>query len=126
MCYRIVKMCYHLHFSIGINKVLLPSSLQNSRLTYGQENNHNKYCMYNHGYLYIEPYLLAHGCTRWAYLLDVLVVNYKLKFKNIIYGNASSLNWYGNARLGHDNSHVKIYTLDLFYYNQVLCFNQHI
>ena len=64
MCYRIDGMCYHLRFNNGINKVLLPGSLQNYELTYVQE---NKYCMYN-GYLYIEPCLLAHCCTRWAHL----------------------------------------------------------
>ena len=70
----------------GISKVLLPSSLQNSRLTYGQEKNHNKFAMYS-DYLYIRPCLLAHGCARWAYLLVVLVVIYKLKLKIIVYGN---------------------------------------
>ena len=49
--------------------------------------------------LYIKPCLLAHGCGRWVYPLVVLVVVYKLKFKNITYGITLSLNWYGNASL---------------------------
>ena len=91
MCFRIDGMCYRLHFNIGISKVLLPNSLQKFGSTYGQENCHNKYYMYS-GYLYTEPCLLAHGCARWAYLLVVLNVIYELKLKNIVYGNALSLN----------------------------------
>ena len=92
MCFQIDRICYHLHCNIGISKLLLPSSVQNSGLIYHeQENNHNKYCMYN-GYLYIEPCRLAHGCIGWEYLLVVLNAIYKRKLKHILYRNALSLN----------------------------------
>ena len=80
MCSLIDKMCYHLCSSIEVNKVLLRSFLLYFGLTYGQENNHNKYCMY-YGYLCIEPCLLAYGCIRWRYPLVVLTIIYKLKLK---------------------------------------------
>ena len=95
MCCLIDKMCCQLHFNTRVNKVLLQSFLLSFGLTYGQENNHNKYCMYS-GYLYIEHFLLAHSCIRWAYPLVVLVVIYKLKFRNMVYGTTLSLNWYDN------------------------------
>ena len=39
---QIDKMCYRLHFNIGVSKVLLHNSLQRFGLIYGQENHHNK------------------------------------------------------------------------------------
>ena len=78
-----------------VNRVLLRNFLVSSKLTYGQENSHDKYFMYN-GYLCIEPCPLAHGCIRWVYPLGVLIVIYKMKLKNIVYEPPSRLNmWDG-------------------------------
>ena len=65
-CCWLDEMCYQLHLNTRVNKVLLQSFLRSSRLTYGQENNHDIYFMYS-GYLCIEPCMLAHGYVRWAY-----------------------------------------------------------
>ena len=90
------KMCSQLHFNIGVNRVILRSFLLSSRLAYEQEKNNDKYRMYS-SYMCIEPFMLAHGCVRWAYPLVLLLVIYKRKLKNIIYGTTLSLNWYGNG-----------------------------
>ena len=89
-------MFYQLHFNTRVNTVLLQSFLLSYGLTYGMENNHGKYFICS-GYLCIKPCLLTHDCVRWAYPLVVLDAIYKLKLNNIVYGNALSLNWYGNA-----------------------------
>ena len=91
---QIVGMCYQLQSNTGVNGALLQSFLLSSRLTYGQENNHEKYFMYN-GYLCIEPCLLANGCIRWTYPLVVPIVICKLKLRNIVNGTRLSLHWYG-------------------------------
>ena len=63
VCCRIDETCYQLHFNTIVRRVLLRSFLLSFGLTYGQENNHNNYCMYN-DYLCIEPCMFAHSCVR--------------------------------------------------------------
>ena len=68
-----ISVCYQLCLNDRVSRVLLQSFLLSFWLTYGKENNHDKYFM-DSGYLCISlayPHMAAQG---WAYPLIVLPV----------------------------------------------------